>query len=252
MGLLGAVVLCLLLKPQYEATMIVAPAIAEDLSESFVENVMVRAPSVEAQIPTGSPNFIRFEQSFRGHGVAGVVIRMDGIKDQIIKDTLWRGAGLNLTTPEELVLYLNREVKIEPIGVTTSRRIIYRHPDPAFAVRFLGLLRKVDDQLIRTSVREETSNRIEWLKKELKDTFNPDHRQALTRLLLIEERRLMLLSLDAPYAVSVVEEAAASPKPVVPHKFLICLMMTFLGFVAAAVLILFFPDRLNQRQPDIL
>ena len=76
-GFLIALLLILSLKPQYEATMIVAPPSHDSRTDSFVEGVFVYAPDVEARIPTGSPEFIRFEQSLRGAAVANLVFKMD-------------------------------------------------------------------------------------------------------------------------------------------------------------------------------
>lgn len=239
MGLIAALILIIGLKPQYEASMIVAPPTHDSRTDSFVEGVFVYAPEVEAKIPTGSPDFIRFEQSLRGASVARLLFKMDGISKKIGEDTIWRGTETEIETPEELALYLSNHVHVETLGPTASRKITYRHPDPAFAVKLLTMLRKVDDQIIRTSVKSETETKIEWLKEEFKKTINPDHRQALAQLLMTEERHRMLLSLETPYAVSVVEESSATPHPVVPDKSLILIGMLLAGTICGAGIALF-------------
>ena len=235
-GLLIAILLSLFLKPQYEASMIVAPPLYDTRTNSFVDGVMVYAPDVAARIPTGNPEFIRFEQSLRGVAVANLLFRMDNVVTKVSEDTIWRGGSRQIETPEGLSLVLQKNVRIEPIGTTASRKITYRHPDPEFAVRLLVLMRKVDDQIIRTSVKAETETKIEWLKSEFGKTLNPDHRAALVQLLMSEERRRMLLSLDTPYAVNVVEEASASPKPVIPNKPIIFILMGFIGCICGAII----------------
>lgn len=237
-GFCFALLLIALLKPRYEASMIVAPPSHDSRTDSFVEGVFVYAPEVEAKIPTGSPDFIRFEQSLRGSNVANLLYNIDGMVDQIEKDSLWRGVHTQVDTPEELALYLASHITIETLGATASRKITYRHPDPAFAVKLLTMLRKADDQIIRTSVKSETETKIEWLKEEFKKTLNPEHRKALAQLLMTEERRRMLLSLDIPYALSIVEEAAALPKPAVPNRMFIVLSMIFIGGICGAFLAL--------------
>ncbi len=241
-GLLCALLLLVFLKPHYEATMIVAPPVHDSRTDSFVEGVFVYAPEVEAKIPTGSPDFIRFEQSLRGASVAGLLFQMDGISQKINEDTLWRGVKGRVDGPEDLALYLSTHIQIESVGVTSSRKITYRHPDPEFAVKLLKILRKADDQIIRTSVKAETEIKIEWLKSELQKTLNPDHRQALAQLLMTEERRRMLLSLETPYAVSVVEEAASIPRPVVPDKLLILIVFVMIGALCGSFVALIKSD----------
>lgn len=218
--------------------MIVAPPVHDSRTDSFVEGVFVYAPEVEAKIPIGSPDFIRFEQSLRGANVASLLFKIDGMVGDIEKDSLWRGIHTRIKTPEDLALYLSGHIKIETLGATASRKVTYLHPDPVFAVRFLKMLRKVDDQIIRVSVKTETETKIEWLKEEFKKTLNPDHRQALAQLLMTEERRRMLLSLETPYAVSVVEEASALPEPAVPNRPFIFLTMIMIGAIGGVFLAL--------------
>lgn len=234
-GLGVAILLILFLKPQYEATMIVAPPSHDSRTDSFVEGVFVYAPDVEARIPTGSPEFIRFEQSLRGAAVANLIFKMDHMVDQIGEDSLWRGLSNKIKSPQDLALYLFNHIQVETMGATASRKITYRHPDPEFAAKLLVMIRKADDQIIRTSVKAETETKIEWLKTEFAKTLNPDHRQALAQLLMSEERRRMLLSLETPYAVNVVEEAASTPRPVVPNRPMILVMLVLVGAACGAV-----------------
>lgn len=234
-GFIVALTLIILLKPQYEATMIVAPPSHDSRTDSFVEGVFVYAPDLEARIPTGSPEFIRFEQSLRGAAVANLIFKMDHMVDQISKDSLWRGLSNDINSSQDLALYLTHHVQVETMGATSSRKITYRHPDPEFASKLLVMIRKADDQIIRTSVKAETETKIDWLKTEFAKTLNPDHRQALAQLLMSEERRRMLLSLETPYAVNVVEEAASTPRPVVPNRPMILVMLLLVGAACGAI-----------------
>lgn len=129
--------------------------------------------------------------------------------------------------------HLVKTIRFDPISATESFRVIYRHPDSVNGVRLLRSLVKITDQLIRLDVRKDVDARVNWLKRELKSTLNPEHRQALTRLLMAEERRRMLLSIETPYAVSVVEEATSSPRPVSPNKFLLFPVLIGLGVLVA-------------------
>lgn len=237
-GLVIAIFLIILLKPQYESAMIVAPPIYDTRTNSFVEGVLVYAPDVEARIPTGNPEFIRFEQSMRGPAVSSLLFKMDNIVAKIKEDSFWRGTKTEMNSPEDLAVYLAKNIKIETMGATSSRKITYRHSDPEFASKLLVLIRKADDQIIRTSVKAETETKITWLKAEFSKTLNPDHRQALAQLLMSEERRRMLLSLETPYAVNVIEEAAATPRPVVPNRPFILVMMMGVGMFCGAMYVL--------------
>lgn len=233
-GFLVGLCLSLLLKPHYQATMIVGPTDNEKYTTAFISNDEGDvAPQKNIIHPTDS-NFIRFEQSLRGFRVASLLFQMDDVRTKLEGDSLWRGFVSSLKVDEDLALYLENHIKIEPVGSSNNLKITYRHPDPAFAARLLMLLRKANDQLIRNQDKEAAIKRIDWFKDALKKSFNPDHRQALARMLMVDERRVMVLSLDQPYAAQVIEEAAAWARPVVPRPMLYIVVCTLLGALLGA------------------
>jgi len=235
--MLFGTVLLMSLRPQYEASMIVAPVSEDQLRAGFVEGRFVTAPAREVQVPLGAPDFIRFEQSLRGAAVASLFFSMESVRPKLVEDTMWRWGENRFERYEDVMVYLGRAVSIDPVGVTASRRITYRHPDPDFAAHMLQLIRKIDDQLIRVAVRNQTDEKIQWLKNELKKTLNPDHRTAIAELLMMEERRMMLLTLDAPFAVDVIEDAAVLPRPVVPNVYLILGVSSILGMLGGVLVL---------------
>ena len=100
------------------------------------------------------------------------------------------------------------------------------------------LLRKTNDQLIRVSAKDDVEMRVEWLRRELDKNFNPEHRTSLANLLMAEERKRMLLSLETPYAVTVIEEAHASARPVAPRPAIIIIILLVVGGVLGSVVAL--------------
>lgn len=233
-GILLAVLLMVVQRPHYEASMIVGPTDDNTPFEQFVQNAATppRGPAMASAY--NHANYRKFEQTLRGPKVANVMFQMPDIRSQVAGDSFWRGGSRKVDSAEELNVYLMRHVNIQPVGATPSLRITYRHPDPEMAVKLLTLLRKIDDQLIKSQEKDVTAKRIEWLRTSLKESLNPDHRQALARLLLNEERQMMLLSLDEPFAVQVIEEASSLPHPVAPDPMLYLLVFTVLGFAGGA------------------
>lgn len=100
---------------------------------------------------------------------------------------------------------------------------------------FLHRLHNVTDGLIRHGMRKDVNERIAYLNTAISETMNPDHRRAMTDLLMEQERLKMLVSIDQPYAASVVVPAAHSVKPVWPDTVLVYVSFiavgAFLGFV---------------------
>lgn len=234
-GILCALLLLVLLVPHYEATMIVSPVVQNGRSGNFLENGSRNGGAIDSggQVGTFVPEeFTRFEQIFREQSVASVLIKYQDIMQKVSEDRGVRFGGTEISSAAELAEYLKDKLTWEPLGPSSSRRISYRHPDPEFAVKFLSRVHKITDELIRAQARVETDEQISWIKRELGKTVNPDHRQALAQLLMGEERRRMLISMDRPYAAMVVEPAASRVRPVSPQRLLLVLLASVVGGVA--------------------
>jgi hypothetical protein len=162
---------------------------------------------------------------------------MDGVTSAIHANGAVRFSHQDVTSPEDLAQYLSTAVRIDPIGSTGSLKITYRHRDPIFAVRLLNIMRKAADQLIKNQDKEIALHRVEWLKSNLKTSINPEHRQALARLLMAEERRIMILSLDEPYAMQVIEEASAGTRHVTPPLLALLFLGPLMGIALAAAIV---------------
>lgn len=238
-GLLFAIALIFILRPQYECWMIVAPPRQGAESLNFLADDLppVLAPS-SRPMTSKEGDYVRFQQSLRGAAVASIFLKLDGVQPSLAEAAPVRGMSASISTPQLLSDYLEHDVRLEPVSDTESIRLVYRHPDPQFGEKLLRNLVKIGDQLIRLDVRKDVDARVDWLKRELKITLNPDHRQALTRLLMAEERRRMLLSIETPYAVSIVEEATSSPHPVYPSKALLLLVFLAAGLFGGAAIVL--------------
>jgi len=64
---------------------------------------------------------------------------------------------------------------------------------------------------------------------------------------MAEERRQMLLSIETPYALSVIEDAMASPRPVVPRFVLLFPLLVLSGMVVGGVV---FSLRADWKKTD--
>lgn len=235
-GAILALLLFLTLRPQYHIWMIVAPPRqgAENLNFLVEDLPPVLAP-VAAQSTSKNGEYIRFQQSLRGPAVATVLLKMEDMRIGLNRKTTWRWGDGNMLDAGDVSTHLARVVQMDPVGPTESLRLSYRHPDPAFGKKMLRNLVRISDQLIRMDARRDVEARIDWLKRELKQTLNPEHRQALSRLLMAEERRRMMLSIDTPYAVSVIEDATSDPRPVLPRFFFLFPVLVVSGMGAGAI-----------------
>lgn len=244
-GIVIAAILLTLSVPQYRAEMLVGPAERQasgsDIKALLPDNSSFAVQYLVSSLGTrDSTDFMRFEQTLRGTAAARLLMEDDKIKNGAAMDRTFAFSAQNIVkTPEQLAAYLAKHVIVETVGTTPMRRIVYRHPDPSFAVYLLTRLQQIGDELIREDVRATAEHRADYLEKALEIETNPDHRRALTALLMEQEHVKMLLSIDEPFAAMIAEPAAASPKPDRPRKSLIVAVAMavgmFLGYAAHAM-----------------
>lgn len=229
-ALVAVLVFLAVVTPKYKAEMIVAPADGYALGDyaSSVEHDRIAAlPFWRPKDSEGaSTDFYRFMHTMRGPAVATILIKDDTALAGINK-TLKK----KITTPEQLARYLDKNIRIDPLGATPLRRVNYTHPESEFASALLRKLHLVTDEMIRRDRRRQSQSRIEYLENALRRTTNPDHRKGITNLLLQQEHIQMLANLDEDYAAIIVEPASSSPDPTWPNKPFAFGLATILGLL---------------------
>ncbi len=235
-----AVAFIFLATPYYTARMIVSPAAAMSGSgDSAPAGSSYAGSGYQAQRGgfNGEGEFVRFENMLAGPSAAAKLLQDEKILRGLSFDKNFGFSGAEAGwTAEKLAEYIDRRVRVEPIGGTLLRRLVYLHPNPEFGVYFLHRLHRAVDDMIRTKVRDDAAERVSYLQRASEETANPDHRRALTILLLEQERLRMLASIDQPYAAAIVEPPASSSQPQWPDALLIVPVLMFagalLGFLA--------------------
>lgn len=235
-GLILAVAFMVVAVPHSRAKVILAPANPMNMAATQP----VQSGLQERSLSQEELSFARFEASFKGAAVAGLLLRDPEITAGLQKDRAFKFFRTERGwTPEKLADYIGERVKVDPVGETPLRTLSYLHPDKDFAVSFLHRLHNVTDGLIRHSMRKDVNERIAYLNMAIAETMHPDHRRAMTDLLMEQERLKMLVSIDQPYAASVVVPAAYSVKAVWPDPALLFVVFAavgaFLGFVVFSI-----------------
>ncbi len=234
-GVLLGVAFLTIATPKYRAQMLVGPAsqntsadLATLLREYDLPNlqyVIKRSGSSE------SADFVRFEQILTGPAVAALLLEGDaGLAAKIAGDRFSRfSSDEPPETPVQLAEYFTKAVSVEPVGSTSLRKIVYRHPDREFAAALLARMHRAADELIRKDVGENTDARIRYLNGELSKTQHPDHRRAITAIMMEQEQVRMLVNMDQPFAAAVIEAPAASSRPHWPKKSLVLPVAVMVG-----------------------
>lgn len=236
-GVFGAFVFLSLAIPHYKTSMIIAPASpmtgAESSSMLANDNLFALRYLVQRIGAGAGSDFQRFENIYTGPSVAAILLKdsrvLQGLRDDIAftfskAETQWSDVLLSE--------YLQDRVTLEPIGTTPAKRLVYYHQDKEFAEYFLSGLHRIADNLIRLNIREDAKARVEYLTSSIEKTSNPEHRRTLTTLLMEQERLLMLVSIDQPYAASVLEPASSSVKPEWPNLYFVHAVFIILGMMA--------------------
>ncbi len=226
--------------PQYRAEMIVAPVSrgsAPDLSGMMPDNAGAAMQFVLQSFGSGdSSDFMRFEAILREPTVAARLLQDEKIRQGLGQARRWNFMPAPpLDSAPRLAAWLQDNLDIEPVGATHLQRIIFRHPDPAFAALMLRRIYDTTDDLIRAEREDTTAQRIAYLEKTIDQTANPDHKRDLTKLLMDQEQIAMILAVHEPFAASLAEPPASGAKPDWPRKPLVILSFMlvgiFLGYV---------------------
>ena len=222
--------------PHYRAEILIGPAEraanGPDIKALLPDNSSFAVQYLINTLGTSdSSDFMRFEQILRAPSVAAKLLEDKAVSYALVKDKKLRVLpdAAKIETPEKLAAYLQDKIAAEPVGTTPLRRIVYSHPDREFAVYMLEQVRSIADGIIRDEIRTRTETRAAYLQKAMAENHNPDHRRALTALLMEQEHVRMLLAMDEPFAAMVAEPAFAGARPAWPRKALVLPVFAFIG-----------------------
>ena len=240
MGVLLAAAFLLFSTPYYKARMVVSPANpmngAEMSSLMVDDSLFALRHLVQRMGAANSSDFVRFENTYGGPSVAALLLKDEKVRRGLsLEKRFGFLSSPKITSAEELAAYISKHVRFESVGATSLRRMVYWHPDRAFGVYFLRRIHQVGDALIRQKIRQDTTQRVRYLGRAVEETNNPDHKRALTALLLEQERLKMLVSIDMPYAAAVIEPPSSPVQPGWPNAFLIVPVFMFVGAVLGFV-----------------
>ncbi|HRQ61432.1 MAG TPA: hypothetical protein PLO23_07980, partial [Alphaproteobacteria bacterium] len=237
-GLAGAALLWAVAVPHYRASAVIAPANPMNGAHmaSAMEHDQRFAPLnflLQRVGGANAPDFVRFEAMARGPGMAEALLANKTVLQGLARDKayFWSQPPQSWNAAQ-FAEYLERRVEITPMPGSALRVMKYAHPDARFAAFLLSEIHRQTDAAIRRKTRGETLGRIAYLQAELGKAMNPEHRRALTDLLLEQERLNMLVSIDQPYAADLIESPSPSSRPRWPDIPMAACLMVLAGMLA--------------------
>jgi len=150
-------------------------------------------------------------------------------------------------SPTALAEYLKDELELSAVGTTGMRTIKFRHKDPEFAEQLLRWVHSESDDLIREEALDRTSRQIAYIEGKLETVTVAEHRQSLVQLLSDQEKQMMMIQLDLPYAARIIEPPTVSDAPTSPKPFLV-LAVAVVGGGGLGVFLVFLVDALRRGE----
>ena len=225
-GLALAGVFLFLAVPQYRISMLVAPA--ERAPKADLKALLPDNPGFALQYLVNTigsqdaTDFMRFETMLRGPQVAAMLLKDPQVRSGMEKARKFAFLPApKLDSAAALSALLEKQVKVMPVGNTPLRRISVDHQSPEFGLFLLQKLYAETDRTISGEVAEKAQSRSRYLKDALGRINHPDHRRALTSLLMEQEHILMLLAMDEPFAAIIAEPPYVSARIWWPRKSLV-------------------------------
>lgn len=224
--------------------MIVAPANPLGGGEGGVGQNGINSPvglsqnaafTVFEEIYNGPSVAARFLENEEGKGAAFVRQDLPFVFSGVL------GGSVRSLNAQKLSEYFEKRMRLDPVkGVSSPlRRLSYAHPDKDVALSVVKRIHHLSDEIIRERILEETFQRIAYLNEALGRTNNPEHKHVLAKLLMEQERKKMMASLDQPYAASIVEPAFVFEKTYWPDRALVLIIFGCVGLLIGYIVALF-------------
>lgn len=232
-----------LVEPQYSAAMTVGPA-ARNSAAAMGLRVGGGRTAVAAPDELLS-DFARYQELLQTTPVAARLLADPDMARRLFADRWdaaaqeWRAApgvwaavrraglalaGRPLWSPPDAVALaqlLRRQIAVTTVGTGAMRRIVFRHADRDFALTVLGRVAAAADGHLRDEAARRAKAQIDFVRARLRETTIIEYREALIQVLADEERLLMALGVDLPYAVDVIEPPHAAALPDWPEPLLL-------------------------------
>ena len=143
---------------------------------------------------------------------------------------------------EYLANILKKRIEVKPIRNTSFTEIVGYHPNPKIALELLTLSHRNLDDMLRQKTKARVMGQIEYIKSKLETVRITEHRDALSELLIEQERKMMMISIGLPFAANLVERPFVASAPSFPNaklSILVGLLFSLVLCVTVAVIRVF-------------
>ncbi len=162
------------------------------------------------------------------------------LSQRLVRFLNWLGRGGDTWEPPNAVSlsdHLSQSMRIEPVGTSAMRRVVYRHPDRVFGIQLLNAVYQATDDYLRDQAKQRTEAEIAYIDQALQRVRLVEHRRALTNLLASQEQTQMMISVDLPFAADQIEASHAHSIPNWPPVIPVFILSLIVGGLLAVIVI---------------
>lgn len=265
--MLGLGVLFILVSPtRYTSRLVVMPTEASQQLSDLLRNAGASALAGSLTSLTGNEQityFDRFSKQLTAVGTAAALKEHAGLVESLMglrwndQRKIWEStsfltpvkAALGLetsvdTSAQAVAEFLRRTLNQEQDRDSPITTLSLDATDAEVARQTLGYLHRYSDDQIKQAIYQQTQSKLEYLQRRLQNVTVNDYRQTLIGLILDQEKILMLIQPNLPFAAEALEQPEVLTEPSSPKKIRILALAGLIGLVLGA----FFAYRIDRRR----
>lgn len=146
-------------------------------------------------------------------------------------------------SPKRLSEFLENNIKVRDLNVSSIVSISIVHKDPEFATWLLELILKEGDELIREKERGVVSESVAYVRAKLGEVVVQEHRRALVDILSGLEQRAMLAESGGYFAAEILDPPVASDLPTSPNPVMTLALALVFGAGVSLVVSMYLENR---------
>lgn len=264
---LGLGVLFILVSPtRYTSRLIVMPTEASQQLSDLLRNAGASVIANSLTSLTGNEQityFDRFSKQLTAVSIAAALKEHAGLVESLMdlrwndQRKIWESTsfltpikvafGLDTsvdTSAQAVAEFLRKNLNQEQDRDSPITTLSLDAADAEVARQTLGYLHRYSDDQIKQAIYQQTQSKLEYLQRRLQNVTVNDYRQTLIGLILDQEKILMLIQPNLPFAAEALEQPEVLTEPSSPRKVRILALAGLLGIVAGALI----AYRLDRRR----
>lgn len=250
-GVAAAVGVILASPTRYTARLVIMPTEASQQLSDLLRNAGGGVIANSLGSLTGNDQvtyFDRFNKQLTGVGTGASLKSHPGLVESLM-DLTWNDnlkawqdtsplgrikgwVGFDNTpevTAQSVAEYLRKYLVQDPDRDSPITTLSIEAQDPEVAKRTLEYLYQYADDQIKQATSEQTQSKLEYLQRRLQGVTVNDYRQTMIGLILDQEKILMLIQPNLPFAAQKLEAAEVLSDPTSPRKGRVIALGAILG-----------------------